>query len=289
MCKGNRFNTSVQSKTLFTGTTQKNVAASNVEVLMSTMFLKNNNQISVWNIQSDILIINQSNCESHEEFVFEDKFGQKHLARIISTKQRGLSRSRNMAIENSRGDILLLADDDEVFFDNYPKVILRAYEVVPHADVILFNVKSTRIRREFTSPEKIGYIGAMRCSSVQISFCRNSIKSSNMHFDESMGAGTGNGAGEENKFLFDCLKFGLQIFSFPKIIAQLCCGDSSWFHGYEKLYFINRGYSNRKLLGRVLGLFYVFYWSFVKFKLYRNQATLPQAILWQLMGLFFKY
>ena len=50
----------------------------------------------------------------------------------------------------------------------------------------------------------------LRVCSCQITFKRASIIDNKLIFDVKLGAGTGNGAGEENKFLLDCYDKGLK-------------------------------------------------------------------------------
>ena len=57
-------------------------------------------------------------------------------------------------------------------------------------------------------------INAGRIASVQIAFRNNNLIRSTP-FNIKMGSGTGNGCGEENKFLLDCLKKRVQIKYIP--------------------------------------------------------------------------
>ena len=261
-----------------------------IEVIMSCMNLRDDSILLDSNIQSDILIINQCDCTSYRTFSFKDKNGDVHKARILSIKQRGLSQSRNLAIDYAEGDILLIADDDEVFVDSYPNIILNAYKATPQADVILFDIISSRSNRRFPNKKlKLGHIHAMRACSPQISFYRSSIRKFKLRFDITMGAGTGNGGGEENKFLFHCLRHRLNIIYTPQIIAQVNNNNSTWFNGYTDEFFINRGYSSRKLLGLVLGFLYIIEWSIAKHCLYKNSMSVARAVWLQTKGLLFKW
>ena len=264
------------------------IPSTKVEILLSCMSFEPN-KLQEANVQSDILVINQCNETSFTEFQFKDKFGISHKARVLCTKQRGLSQSRNLAIDYSNNDILLLADDDEVFVDNYPKVILNAFKKNADADVILFNITSNRpTHSQFKDRKAVGYLTAMRTCSQQIAFKRSTIQKEWIKFDVTMGAGTGNGAGEENRFIFDCLDHHLKIRHVPELIAHVHHDDSSWFKGYSKDFFVNRGYSVRKLLGKSLGFFYIIEWSLVKRRSYRSEMPVTSAIILQLKGLFFK-
>jgi glycosyltransferase involved in cell wall biosynthesis len=143
------------------------------------------------NLFSSAVVINQCDIESIQCFQYRDKYEVKW----INSKERGLSRSRNKAIDNSDADICLISDDDETFVDNIDKVIADAYSAIPDADVIIFRM----INHKDRFPSKIyrlKKLDALKVSSCQITFKRESVK--NVHFDIHLGAGTGNGAGEEN-------------------------------------------------------------------------------------------
>ena len=86
-------------------------------------------------IYGDAVVINQCDTDAYAQYPTRDG-----LARMFSTTQRGLTKSRNMAIRNSDADICLLSDDDEVFAPGYVKKIVEAYESLPQADVIIFKI-----------------------------------------------------------------------------------------------------------------------------------------------------
>ena len=77
-----------------------------IEILISTMNQKDDSLINKMNLHCNSLIINQCSYDSVKK---------KDAIRIINTTERGLSKSRNMAIENSIGDICIIADDDLVY------------------------------------------------------------------------------------------------------------------------------------------------------------------------------
>ena len=61
---------------------------------------------------------------------------------MISTTERGLSNSRNMALKYAVGEICILCDNDEIFEDNYETVICKAFERLPDADIIAFSIEN---------------------------------------------------------------------------------------------------------------------------------------------------
>lgn len=250
----------------------------NFEVLMSCMNEKDFSLIEKSNLNNvRVLIINQCNSE---EVLANDK----NMHRMVKTKERGLSRSRNRGLLEAVGDICLLADDDEYFYDNLEEVILEAYTTTPEADIIIFDIDGKQSKLGNTG-RFLGKFDLLRVSSVQISFRRKSIKNL-VWFDPVLGAGSGNGGGEENKFLLDCYNKGLKIFYQPVKILQLKESESSWFHGFNKEYFYKRGASTRYIYGFIFSLAYGLYFIIMKYSLYKKDISLLNAFIYILKGVF---
>ena len=261
----------------------------NIEVLLSCMHQKDTSIVPRSNIQTNAVVVNQCDEESVISETFVNKKGETHSIRFISTTERGLSRSRNMAIRNSIADVCVIADDDQTMYDNYAEMIASAYAEYPNADVIAFNFlrdDGTK-KHDLKRPRNIGHIGALRISSIQITFRRKSVVDHNILFDEEMGAGTGHGAGEENKFLYDCLSHGLRIIEMPTVIARLNPGKpSSWFHGFDKRFFFNLGWTARRIMGGFFATLYAFYYCVSKYQLYKKDCSFTSALSAFLKGLF---
>lgn len=263
-----------------------------IDILLSCMHKKDTSIVERSNIQTDTVVVNQCDEESVISETYVNKKGETHSIIFISTTERGLSRSRNMALRNSTADVCVIVDDDETMTDNYAEVIAAAYAENPKADVIAFNfVRADGTKKhELKRARKIGYIGALRISSIQITFRRESVAGHNIMFDEEMGAGTGNGAGEENKFLYDCLKHGLRIIEAPAVIARLNPGEpSSWFRGFDKKYFFDLGWSVRRFMGRFFATLYAFYTCVSKYRMYKKDCTFTAALCAFLKGIFKPY
>ena len=254
-----------------------------IEVLQSCMNISNiYTHIDKTKITSNAVIVSQGKYERDIQ-IHCLKFNDNYVS-YIQTNTRGLSTSRNIAIENSDADICLLCDQEEELYAGYDNVIIEAFKNNPDCDIIAFSLDYER--KNFPIKKKvIRGLGVLKISSVQIAFKRKVIKKNKIFFDEKMGAGTGNGAGEENKFLMDCLKSNLKIIYLPIKIAKINSKKtSSWFSGYDDTYFINRGWTNRRILGFFVGLLYILYFSFVKYKIYKKDCTFINAIKCQLHG-----
>lgn len=241
-------------------------------ILLSCMYEKDKEIIKRSNIKSDCVIINQCNEENKEDIKLENN---KNCLWINST-ERGLSKSRNMAIQNSDADICLIADNDEIFDGDLEEKILKAYKELPQADIIVFNLhnQSTKLKAKIY---KLKRLECLRVCSWQITFKRRFIVDNDISFDIKLGAGTGNGAGEENKFLLDAYDKGLKIYHYPVNIATMLENESTWFKGYDEEYFYKRGASTRYILGFWLSCVYAIYFLIFKYEEYKNNVSAIKA------------
>lgn len=229
-------------------------------ILISCMHEKDTSIIKRSNVQSDVVVVNQCDHDSVEEFDFVNKKGKTCHAKFINTTERGLSRSRNMAIRNAWGDVCLICDDDEWMADDCEEKILNAYNQTQEAGIITFAIKRYDGAKSYPLKEmKLGLKEILKTASIQVTFSRMKVNTANIVFDEKMGSGTGNGGGEENRFLLDCRKAGFKMFYFPDIIATINKGESMWFKGYTEKYFRDRGWTSRRNLGAVLGFLFIIY------------------------------
>lgn len=243
-----------------------------LEILMSCMHQKDDRLIRESGLTGDVVVVNQCDRDGYAEF--ETAGG---TARMYSTTQRGLTKSRNMAIQMAKADICMLCDDDEVFVREYEALILEAYEKLPQADVIIFKMinRPPSFRDQII---RLRFPMTMKVSSCQISFRRESLQKTGVWFDELLGAGTGNGAEEELKFLLDCEKAGLRIYYVPTTIAAVAQENSTWFEGFTEQFFFNRGTTTRYILGAGLAGVYAVYYVIRKRQLYHAQISSAQAL-----------
>lgn len=142
--------------------------------------------------------------------------------RVVCLQGKGLSANRNNALHHATGDILLLSDDDTRYRLDYFKRIVAAFEDNPAADIITFraiNEDQTLIRPypEHTYTYDKRPYGSYVCS-CEIALRHNRALPA---FDERFGLGSSYLAcGEEEVFIHDAFKQGLQILYLPKIVVQ---------------------------------------------------------------------
>lgn len=214
------------------------VVIMSLQVLISTMHQTNRCLIEKIGLESDAVVVNQCDTNSRQEF----NFNGFNILWINST-QRGLSRSRNLALTNAKADLCLLVDDDEELRSGYCKTIRDSFARHPDISLIGFQVQGIESTfKEYSDSEtNVGFVRSMRMASVEIAFRRKDLCDNNVTFNENIGAGTRYKMGEENALLFDCLSKGLKIYYIPIEIGQVHIGESTWFEGFNKDYFHARG------------------------------------------------
>ena len=259
-----------------------------IEVLISCMHQSDWSIIERSNIQTDVLIVNQCERDAIEEYSFFNKSGKTCHARMIYTTERGLSRSRNMALQHATGDICIFCDDDEVFEENYERTILQAFESNPDYAIVAFRLNYNRK----TFPQDsytYNRFTSGRLSSAQIAFERKKILSTGIGFDVQLGSGTGNGGGEETKWLYQLLsKRHIKAIYLPNLIASIADGESMWFKGYNEAYFVNYGWTIRRIYGTLLGAMFLCYHVVSHRKLYAPYCGMGDVCKHIVKGFFEK-
>lgn len=259
-------------------------------LLISCMHQNDTSIIERSNVQSDAVVVNQCDHDSINEFDFVNKDGRTCHVKFINTTERGLSRSRNLAIRHAWADICLICDDDEILADDCEDSIIRAYSENPDAGLIAFALIRNDNGKQYPKERKmLGFKQILKTSSLQLTFSRNLIKKHGIMFDEKMGSGTGNGGGEENMFMFAVKKRKIKMLYYPHVIATVNPGESQWFCGYNQRYFENLGWTDRRLFGPILGLIYLIYWPIFRRGEYaKDGVTTLQALKSSLRGYFSK-
>ncbi|EOS8271167.1 glycosyltransferase family A protein [Bacillus cereus] len=253
-----------------------------VKVLISTMREDNPKElIKKMNISTDAVLVNQCGFVEKSLFTIDD-----NQINYICSDEIGLSRSRNMALQNaSFNDIGIIADDDLRYVDNYANLIETAFNDNPEYDIIAFQVEG--INKHFKNysdkSKKMNYITSLKVSSVEIAFRVNKIKQSGIEFNELFGSGANYRMGEENIFLYECLRKGLKIKYLPIKIADLYIGDSSWFSGFNQKYFFDRG-AVFTAMSRRWSTFLILQFAIRRYRRYKSEMSLLTSIKIMLKG-----
>lgn len=256
-----------------------------IEVLVSTMNRKQFSLIKKMNLLTDSVIINQTNSKKMEYYVEKREEGNLH--RIYNVNDIGIGKSRNLALNNAEGDICILTDDDVEFVNDYEKKILKAYELNPDADLILFNVPSKNSKRPTVSinkNHKINYFNFMKYGAVNCTFKKLSIQNKKIEFSLLFGGGAKYSSGEDTLFLKDCLSKKLKIVAVTDIIAEVEQKESTWFNGYNEKYFFDKGVFFRKLNPK-LSLALCLQFAIRKHSLYKKEISFVEALKFMRIGM----
>ncbi len=177
-------------------------------IFLSRMF-SNINELNY-----SVLVINQ--CIN-----VDVKTANEKVPQFYNTAEIGLSKSRNMALKYSKGDILVFSDDDVIYKANAVLDIRASFEEYD-ADIITFRIQTPDGKPYKNYREdifKYTPFNILRISSIEIALRKNSFTDDEAHFDELFGLGSRFPTSEENIFIADCLKMKKRIMAIPKTIV----------------------------------------------------------------------
>ena len=251
-----------------------------VQILVSTM----NNQpelLERLNVTTDAVVVNQCGRDARKEFEFRG-----HQVTWIDSSSRGLSVSRNIAVENASADYIVLVDDDEVLNDGLEEQVAGAFRAHEEMDVIAWQIEGIERKFKDYAPDahEITKMGSMKLSSAELTMKRSSITDNGIRFHEKFGSGAKYKMGEENIFLFSCYGKGLRAFYIPERLARLHMEESTWFEGYNEKYFIDRGATYYEMFGW-LSVPMVIQFLLRKKALYRETISAAKAFRMAMQGI----
>ena len=132
---------------------------------------------------------------------------EREDVRVVMLQGRGLSRNRNHALKHAQGDILKICDDDEKWTMEDIDTILQTYRQHPEYDIVHFQIEG--VGKKYPNPSVASCEMTMRRERVE-----------GLRFDERFGLGSPFLlAGEEDVFLCDARRRGLNIHYEPKVIC----------------------------------------------------------------------
>lgn len=182
--------------------------------------------------------------------------------RVINSFEKGLSKSRNLALENSTGKILLISDDDVIFQQGFITKIIDAYHKYPNAAVIKFSALKTNskpLNKYVThSKNSLSNFDILNTSSIEITLNKFHVDFGKHKFDENFGLGGIFEMGEEAVFLSDLKKDGKLLVFEPQIIVEHYTSTSS-----DKIDVLEKYFISGALFTRIFRKKYIF-WILIK-------------------------
>ncbi|WP_020212739.1 glycosyltransferase [Flavobacterium rivuli] len=171
----------------------------------------------------NILVVNQTT---------QDAMITSHYprVRVINVFEKGLSKSRNLALTNATGKLCVITDDDVVFKDDFCNHIINAFNENTTAALISFRVEKALGMLYKKYPEgrltatKMG--NRLNIMSIEMVVNRDLVQQHKIQFNENFGLGAQFCMGEEALFINRIYETGLQIIVEPRVIAMHLVQDT---------------------------------------------------------------
>jgi glycosyltransferase involved in cell wall biosynthesis len=223
-----------------------------IQTLVATVDRQDRLLAQKMNIQTDALIGNQCGCEGEETVLFNG-----NSISFIDTADRGVGKNRNLLIEKATADICVFADDDMRFLDGYDQTARNVFNMIPTADVIVFNLLEKNPRRYINKKVfKVSRSNYARYGAARMAFRRESVVPKGIRFSLLFGGGAVYGSGEDTIFLKECMDKGLEIWAVPYALSEIDqSAPSTWFSGYNEKFFFDKGALYSVLHPKTAGLF----------------------------------
>ncbi|MDT8347060.1 MAG: glycosyltransferase family A protein [Flavobacteriaceae bacterium] len=223
MCKDKTANPLVKQKPKVSRFTQDDV-----QILVATMhrdstaFLDRMFMNSNWQ-RLNLLIVNQTTSDKILSI-------NNATTRVINSFEKGISKSRNLALYSATKPILLLADDDTVFIKDAVETIAKAYNEFKTADFICFQTKTFDEKLYWKYPTEKGVFPKHKYGkilSIEMSFRSEFLKENSLKYNEQFGLGGRFEDGENRLMIEDLYKKNAQMMFYPKPIVYHASSSSS--------------------------------------------------------------
>ena len=189
-------------------------------------------------LESPAVIVNQCD-EDKEEHVKEAGFPVD----IYYRNERGVGRSRNLALSKADTDICLFGDEDIVYVKGYEALIKAEFAEHPEADGIMFQVEVSPERKTYQNDEwgEVNLWNCGRYPAYSMAFRREKLLKTGVKFSLLFGGGAPYSNGEDSLFIREVIKAGMKIYKSPVCIGEEIPRPSTWFTGYHEKFFFDRG------------------------------------------------
>lgn len=172
----------------------------------------------------NILVINQTT----QDAVITSQYPG---VRVINALEKGLSKSRNLALNNALGKLCVITDDDVIFKPDFCVHIIKAFNENAASALISFRVEKTPGVLYKKYPAERVTTTALRhrlnTMSIEMVVNRDILRQANkIQFDENFGLGAQFCMGEEALFINQIYESGLKITVEPSIIAMHLADDT---------------------------------------------------------------
>ncbi|MGG4610054.1 glycosyltransferase family 2 protein [Providencia sp. Me31A] len=211
---------------------------------------------------TEIIIIHQTRAP-HEYQKHIDLLNNRKDIRYFSSNDKGVTKSRNLAIAKSTGEILLFCDDDVIYNGDIQKNILNAYRENIHAGFLTFayteDIKKIKSKKFKDNSFKHTLLTILSIGTIQISCKKALLTNLSITFPEDMGAGSKYFLCDEPVFLSNFIKSGIDGYYIPISIGYHPVESSGNIFN-NKNAFISRLLCFKRIFGKFNGsLLYIIY------------------------------
>jgi len=232
---------------------------SDIEILIATMNRVNFDFLipmfpfaNYWDFS--LVIVNQT--------VGNPLISEHEKVKVINSSEKGLSKSRNLALANATKELLVITDDDLIFKPDFESKITTAFNHFENPAMVRFCSEKTEnvLMQKYPKQRKqmLNWLDILNTISFEIVVKRTQLKNKQIHLDERFGLGSTFGAGEEQVFLSTIKKAGLNLCFEPQVLVVHLQPTTTHKISIEQKYYIQGA-----VLTAIFPNFYRF-WFFLK-------------------------
>ena len=140
----------------------------------------------------------------------------------IELSSKGVAKSRNVVIENTKTEYLLFGDDDIEFKEESIDAAIAYLESNKEISVLLLQAidQTGTLRKRYPKrAHPLKLINSAKAATYEMIIRVKDIKNASIRFDENFGAGADNYLGDEYIFIADALRAGLKGQFLPIVVA----------------------------------------------------------------------
>ncbi len=150
-------------------------------------------------------------------------------AQLIDVPGKGVAKSRNQAINNTKTELLIFGDDDVEFHPAELAKAIKKFEENPDLVMLLLAAKDEtgKARKHYpASDNRLTLLNSARAATYEMMIRVDAVKQLEVKFDERFGAGAELYLGDEYIFISDLIKAGARC-EFSPIFVATHPSDSS--------------------------------------------------------------
>lgn len=142
---------------------------------------------------------------------------------VLELQSRGVAKSRNAAISNTKTKYLLFGDDDIEFNEKGIATAINYLNSNPQISILLMQAvdETGKLRKSYPAKShSLKLTNSAKAATYEMMIRVSDIKSAGIKFDENFGAGAANYLGDEYIFIADAIRSGLKGRFEPIVIAM---------------------------------------------------------------------